>query len=183
MGRGRLALVWVSACPLHSSGFFPCDEGMDWPLPMPASVSFLASTWPLPPPAFLSFLASPWPLQTPAPANPLFGEECGCCQITLHISSCHIGTRGADPGSCCRQGWQSHLCCRWGDSHYRYHPTHYHSEWVGRGSHHQRAFLFAWQGWQACHIMANRAREWCPRWLGENRYLRLMVASVVSSWD
>ena len=86
VGRGRLALVWVSACPLHSSCFFTCDEGMDWPLPMPASVSFLASTWPLPLPAFASFLASPCPLPTPAPANAIFGKECGHCWIILCTS-------------------------------------------------------------------------------------------------
>ena len=34
----------------------------------------------------MSFLAIPWPLPTPAPANALFGEECGCCQITLCTS-------------------------------------------------------------------------------------------------
>ena len=34
----------------------------------------------------MSFLASTWPLPTPAPINTLFGEECGCCQITLHTS-------------------------------------------------------------------------------------------------
>ena len=34
----------------------------------------------------MSFLASPWPLPTPAPANALFGEECGCCWITLRTS-------------------------------------------------------------------------------------------------
>ena len=34
----------------------------------------------------MSFLASIWPLPTPAPANTLFGEECGCCRITLHTS-------------------------------------------------------------------------------------------------
>ena len=34
----------------------------------------------------MSFLANPWLLPTPAPANTLFGEECGCCQITLCTS-------------------------------------------------------------------------------------------------
>ena len=71
MGGGISAQVWASMCPLCSSCFFTCDEGMDWPLPMPASASFLASTWPLP---------------TPTPINALFGEECGCCQITLCTS-------------------------------------------------------------------------------------------------
>ena len=47
------------------------DEGMDWPLQMPAFVSLLASTWPLP---------------TPAPTNAVFGEESGCCWITLCTS-------------------------------------------------------------------------------------------------
>ena len=34
----------------------------------------------------MSLLANPWPLPTPAPANTLFGEECGHCQITLCTS-------------------------------------------------------------------------------------------------
>ena len=34
----------------------------------------------------MSFLAGIWPLPTPAPANTLFGEECGCCQVTLCTS-------------------------------------------------------------------------------------------------
>ena len=71
MGGGISALVLASTCPLYSSCFFAFDEGMDWPLPMPTFVSFLAGTWPLP---------------TPAPINTLFEEECGCCQITLHTS-------------------------------------------------------------------------------------------------
>ena len=37
-------------------------------------------------PAFTSFLASTWPLPTPAPINAAFGEESGCCWITLHTS-------------------------------------------------------------------------------------------------
>ena len=47
-------------------------------------MSISANTWPLPPLALMGFLADP--LLTPAPANALFGEECGCCQITLHTS-------------------------------------------------------------------------------------------------
>ena len=70
-GRGISALVLASACPLCSSCFFSFDEGMDWPLPTPTFVSFLASTWPLP---------------TPAPINALFGEECGHHWITLCTS-------------------------------------------------------------------------------------------------
>ena len=71
MGRGIFALVLVSVCPPRSSGLVALDEGMDQPLPMPAFTSFLASTWPLP---------------TPAPINALFGEESGCCWITLCTS-------------------------------------------------------------------------------------------------
>ena len=69
MGRGISALVLASMCPLCSSCLIALDEGMDWPLPMPAFMSFLASTWPLP---------------TPALINALFGEESGHCWITLH---------------------------------------------------------------------------------------------------
>ena len=71
MGRGIFTLVLASVCPLHSSGLVALDERMDWPLPMPAFMSFLASTWPLP---------------TPAPINAVFGEESGCCWITLCTS-------------------------------------------------------------------------------------------------
>ena len=55
----------------HSSGLIALDEGTDWPLPMPAFTSFLASSWPLP---------------TPAPINAVFGEESGHCWITLCTS-------------------------------------------------------------------------------------------------
>ena len=34
----------------------------------------------------MGFLADPLP--TPAPAKVLFGEECGCCWITLRTSPC-----------------------------------------------------------------------------------------------
>ena len=34
----------------------------------------------------MSLLANSWPLPTPAPANTLFWEECGHCQITLCTS-------------------------------------------------------------------------------------------------
>ena len=71
MGRGISTLVLASTCPLCSSCLIAFDEGMDWPLPMPAFVSFLVSTWPLP---------------TPAPINTLFGEESGHCWITLRTS-------------------------------------------------------------------------------------------------
>ena len=71
MGGGRLAPVWASVCLLPSSGLLTCGEGMDWPLPTLASMSFFASIWPLP---------------TLAPANTLFGEECGHSQITLCTS-------------------------------------------------------------------------------------------------
>ena len=47
-------------------------------------MSILANTWPLLPLALMGFLADP--LLTPAPANALFGEECGHCWITLHTS-------------------------------------------------------------------------------------------------
>ena len=86
MGGGISTLVLASACPLSSSGLIALDEGMDWPLSMPAFMSFLASTWPLPTPAFMSFLAGTWPLLTPAPINAAFGEESGHCWITLHTS-------------------------------------------------------------------------------------------------
>ena len=71
IGGGILALVLASTCPLCSSGLIVLDEGMVQPLPMPAFVSFLASTWPLP---------------APAPTNAVFGEEGGHCWITLHTS-------------------------------------------------------------------------------------------------
>ena len=57
-----------------------------WPLSPPIPVSILTNFWPLPPLTLMGFLANPLP--TPAPANDLFGEECGCCQITLHTSPC-----------------------------------------------------------------------------------------------
>ena len=99
MGRGILALVWVFACLPFSSGLLTGGEGTDchlpllapanfpaniWPLPLPVSVSILANTWPQPPLALMGFLADPLP--TPAPANTLFGDECGHWQITLHTS-------------------------------------------------------------------------------------------------
>ena len=71
MGGGIFTLVLVSMCPLCSSGLIALGKGMDWPLPTPAFMSFLASTWPLP---------------IPAPINTVFGEESGCCWITLHTS-------------------------------------------------------------------------------------------------
>ena len=71
MGRGVLALVLASIHPLWSSDVVALDEGMNRPLPMPAFMSFWACTWPLP---------------TPAPINMAFGEEGGCCWITLHTS-------------------------------------------------------------------------------------------------
>ena len=43
-------------------------------------MSISANIWPLPLLAVASFFADPLP--TPAPANDLFGEECGCCQVT-----------------------------------------------------------------------------------------------------
>ena len=42
------------------------------------------NTWPLPAVCLAGLLTDPLP--TPAPANALFGGECGCCQITLHTS-------------------------------------------------------------------------------------------------
>ena len=57
-----------------------------WPLLLPISVSISTNFWPLPPLALTGFLADPLP--TPAPANVLFGGECGCCQITLCTSPC-----------------------------------------------------------------------------------------------
>ena len=47
-------------------------------------MSILANTWPLPPLTLAGFLADPLP--TPAPANTLFGEDCGHCWITLCTS-------------------------------------------------------------------------------------------------
>ena len=44
----------------------------------------LANTWPLPAFHLAGLLADPLP--TPAPANVLFGDEGGCCHITLHTS-------------------------------------------------------------------------------------------------
>ena len=71
VGGGISTLVLVSTHPLCSSCLDAFYEGMDWPLPMPAFTSFLANTWPLP---------------APVPINTLFGEESGCCHITLHTS-------------------------------------------------------------------------------------------------
>ena len=42
------------------------------------------NTWPLPAFCLAGLLADP--LLTPAPANVLFGDEGGCCHITLHTS-------------------------------------------------------------------------------------------------
>ena len=72
MGGGMSALVLMSTYLWHSSGPVALDEGTDWSVPMPAFMSFLASTWPLP---------------TPAPINTVFGEVSGCCWITLHTST------------------------------------------------------------------------------------------------
>ena len=44
----------------------------------------LANTWPLPAFCLASLLADPLP--TPAPANVLFGDDGGCCHITLCTS-------------------------------------------------------------------------------------------------
>ena len=49
-------------------------------------MSILTNIWPLLPLTLVGFLADPLP--TPAPANVLFHEECGYCQITLHMSPC-----------------------------------------------------------------------------------------------
>ena len=87
MGRGVSTLVLASAHPLCSSGLIVLDEGMDQPLPTPAFTSFLASIWPLP---------------TPAPINAVFGEESGCCWITLYTSPVTLAeevlTLGVDLG-------------------------------------------------------------------------------------
>ena len=74
---------------------------MDCPLPALVPPSFTASAWPLLPPISTSMLTNCWPLlpliltgffanplPTPAPANVLFGGECGHCQITLRTSPC-----------------------------------------------------------------------------------------------
>ena len=101
MGGGRLALVWASACLPLCSGLLTGGEGTDCPLPALVPLSFAASVWPLSPPISVSISTNFWPLlpltlmgfladplPTPAPANVLFGEECGHCQITLHMSPC-----------------------------------------------------------------------------------------------
>ena len=47
-------------------------------------MSISANIWPLLLLALASFFADPLP--TPAPAYALFGEECGCCRVTLCTS-------------------------------------------------------------------------------------------------
>ena len=75
MGRDTPTLVSMSTyllspfCSLVSLGVL--DEGMDWPLPTPIFMSFLAITLPQP---------------TPSLTNAVFGEVSECCWITLHTS-------------------------------------------------------------------------------------------------
>ena len=87
MGQGISTLVLASMCLLHSSGPVALDEGMDWSLPTPAFMSFLASTWPQP---------------NLAPINAVFGEESGQFWITLHTSPVTLAeevlTLGVDLG-------------------------------------------------------------------------------------
>ena len=72
-------------CPLPTL-VSPSFAANDWPLSPPISVSISAKFWPLLPLALMGFLDDPLP--TPAPANVLFGGECGHCRITLRRSPC-----------------------------------------------------------------------------------------------
>ena len=137
-GRGILASVWVFACLSFSSGLLTGGEGTDCPLLLLAPASFPANVWPLPVPVLASILANTWPrlplaltglladpLPTPAPANALFGDECGHWWITLHTSSVTLPQEvlilGAIFGNTNRV-----VSAAEEDSHRGYPSTHYH---------------------------------------------------------
>ena len=83
---GRLDSIRVLACLSPCSDLPTSGKGMDHPQPAPLalSMSMPANPWPLPVLHLVGFFADPLP--TPIPANALFGDEVGCCRITLCTS-------------------------------------------------------------------------------------------------